>query len=1218
MKSFFLLFFFLFAESVFAQKDSAGAGPDSINQRIFLIGDAGEMNSETHPVIAWLKKNVNWDDEKNAVIFLGDNVYPLGLPLEGEASYPHSKAVLDDQISLVKGKKAKAFFIPGNHDWRNGKLGGWEQVMNQVDYINALQLKNVQAWPLNGCPGPVEVELSDKVVVVLMDSQWFLFLHDKPGLSSNCAAKTIDEFGVELDQIAASHPNQMLIVAMHHPPYSYGPHGGDYTWKEHIFPFTALNPNLYIPLPIIGSIYPITRGIFGSVQDIPHPLYKTMSNTIVDVLKKHPYPVVVAGHDHGLQYIVSQKGNDTLPVIVSGAGSVLTRIRPGRFSKFSDVNLGFAVIEVWKSGKTDVKFYNLQSKDFSDPIYTSPLKTILPPPPPVIDTTRIVLDSIVYKAADPRLKGNGIRNFLIGKNYRKEWTEPLRLHVLDMGSELGGLTPLKQGGGKQTKSLRVQDASGKEWSLRSVQKNPEAAIPADLRQTFVKDIVQDGVSASYPYGVLSMPPLSKAAGVPYLRDRLVYLPDDPRLLRFRGDFKNMIALMEEREPAGVKKTDDTEELILKLEDDNDNHVDQKAVLKARLLDNFVMDFDRHEGQWLWATRDTGKGKIYYPIPKDRDQVFFTNQGLIPKIARNPSIVPELQGFKAHAENIKTFNRTARNFDRNFLTELSEDDWRKQIDTFLKAMTDEVIEKALHQQPQEIRKYSMQKIINTLKKRRQYFADEMMEYYRFLSKIVTIPGTNQREQFVVTKNNDGSVHVVVNKIAKDSSISSKIYDRLFVPSVTKELRIYGLKDDDRFIVEGSKSPIKIRLIGGSGKDEFINNGTSRKVKAYDVSFEENKFSGTTGFEKRVYPDPQTNRFDRMNFKYNFVKPGVALEYNIDDGLFVGPKLEYTKQGFRREPYGMRQFLEGAIALKTGSLHFRYEADYIKVFRNNDIIVRGDFKAPVNVTNFFGLGNNTRADMTFHNIRYYRARYNIINASSYLSRQLQSWMRISIGPSFQYFRLDSAENVNRFVTNPAANGLDENTLYKPRHYIGADARININSRNNDIIPTRGLVLDAGVRQLFGLDDLPTRLTQANIDMRIYMSVVSLQRLVLATRFGWAKNYGSFQFPQAVYLGGTDNLRGYRKQRFAGRSMLFNNTELRVRLANFNTYLFGGSLGIQVFNDIGRVWSDGERSDKWHDGYGAGIWIAPIKRFVVTASLAHSEEENILPRVTFGFQF
>ncbi|MFL5810239.1 MAG: BamA/TamA family outer membrane protein [Flavisolibacter sp.] len=1192
------------------------AQADTLNQRVFLLGDAGTLRGDTHPVIDWLKKNVNWNDEKNSIIFLGDNVYPLGLPLQGDPTYAESKRILDYQISLVKGKKGKAFFIPGNHDWRNGKLGGWEQVMNEQDYINSLDEKNIQAWPLNGCPGPVPIELTDKIVLALIDSQWFLYLHDKPGPGSNCEAKTIDEFQVELAEIAAAHPNQLLIVALHHAPVSYGVHGGDYTWKEHIFPFTAINPNLYIPLPIIGSIYPLTRGVFGNVQDLKHPLYKTMANVIEEAIKKHPHPIVVAGHDHSLQMIMKQ---DSIPYIVSGAGVNSSRASEGKYKMFSDVNLGFSVIEVWNSGKVDVKFYNIQSADFNAPTFTTALKPIVPvTPAATVDTTKIILDSVAVLAANPKLEGNGIRNFLVGKNYRKEWTQPIRISVLDMSKELGGLKPTKQGGGKQTKSLRVVDSSGKEWALRSVVKNPDAAIPADLRQTIVKDVVQDAISAAYPYGALSMATLSKAAGIPYLNNRLVYLPDDPRLDRFRADFKNMMAFMEEREPKGVKKSDNTDELVLKLAKDNDDHVDQKAVLRARLLDNFVMDLDRHEGQWLWATRDTGKGKIYYPIPKDRDQVFFTNHGLLPYLARKPWLVPELQGFRAKAINIKTFNRAARNFDRTFLTELSQDEWKVQVDTFLTAMTDDVIDHALAQQPPEIQQYSVQKIINTLKKRRKYFAGEMMDYYRFLSRNVTIVGSNKRELFTITKNNDGSVHVVTNKIAKDSSISSKIYDRVFDPSVTKEIRIFGLNDDDRFVVEGENSPIKIRIVGGSGNDEFINNSQGKKVIAYDASFEHNKFSGEGRFRSVVIPDPQVNRYDRLNFKYNYFNPGLAFEYNIDDGVFLGLKAEYVTQGFRKEPYNMRHYFSASRALKTGSLHFRYDADFIKAFRNNDILIRSDFKAPVNITNFFGMGNNSTFYKNIPNREYYyRVKYNFTNVSVYLRRQLQSWMRINIGPSYQSFYVDSTQNIGRYITTIAAL-TDHGNVYFKKSFFGADMRLDINSKNNPAIPTRGFVLDMGVRPLWGITPKAHNVTQVNTDMRIFMSLATKTRLVLAMRFGWGANYGKFDFPQAMYLGGTDNLRGFRKQRFAGKSMLFNNTELRVRLFDFNTYLFPGSFGLVAFNDVGRVWINNEDSKRWHDGYGGGIWLAPIKRFVLTAVISASNEETFLPRVTFGFQF
>ncbi len=1195
---------------------TARAQLDTLNQRIFLLGDAGGLVGSHHPVIDWISKNTDLNDERNTVIFLGDNIYPLGLPLEGDPTYPEAKRILDYQINFLKGKKAKGYWIPGNHDWMNGKVGGVDQAINQQDYINGKLEKNIQAFPLYGCPGPVPIVLSDKVVLVIVDSQWFLHLHDKPGPGSSCSAKTVDEFQTELMEIANEHPNQLLVVANHHPPHTFGPHGGGYTLKEHIFPLTALNPKLYIPLPILGSVYPITRGVFGNVQDAPHPLYRSMANTIIEVLKRHPYPIMVSGHDHVQQMIV----RDSIPFVVSGAGINENRVGSGPGLKYADPTLGVAAIEVYNSGKVEVKFYNMQSRNLTTPNYVETLKTIAPPPQTAtsVDTTRPIFDSVITIAANPKLKGNGFKRFLTGGNYRAEWTTPVTVPVLDLTTDLGGLTPVRQGGGKQTRSLRVKDSSGKEWSLRSVEKYPEAAIPADLRQTAARDVVSDAISASYPFGALSMEPLSRAAGIPYLRNRLVYIPDDPRLQRFRGDFKNMLAFMQEELPPGIKKTDNTDEVVLKLAKDNDDHVDQSAVLKARLLDNFVMDFDRHEGQWEWATRDTGKGKIYYPIPKDRDQVFFTNQGLIPRLARKPWLVPEIQGFRVHARDIATFNRTARNFDRTFLNELNENEWKTAVDTFVNAMTDGVIESAMRRQPTEIQNLHADDIAAKLKKRRKDFADEMMEYYRFLSKQVAVVGTNQREQFVIRKNNDGSVQVIGHKINNDSTLGTVVYDRSFDPSVTKEIHIYGLGEDDRYVVEGENSKIKIRIVGGPGNDLFVNNGSGKKVLAYDASFENNRFEGSEEFRMKTSSDPQVNRYQRLNFKYNFFNPGLAFEYNVDDGLFIGLEAMYTKQGFRKEPYGMRHYVRAARALRTGSLHFMYNAEFMKVFHNADLIIRSDFRAPVNVTNFFGVGNNTTYNQELPNKwDFYRARYNISNVSVYLRQHFQSWMRLNFGPSFQYFNMDSTKNIGRVAGTPAAD-LGRGIPYPAHALLGADFRLDINSKNHPMLPTRGFVLDAGIRPLIGLNERTNSIIQANVDMRIFMNLFSFPRMVLATRFGWGKNYGKYEFPQAFYLSGTDNLRGYRRQRFAGRSMAFNNTELRVKLGDFNTYLFPGSIGVLAFHDIGRVYADNENSDTWHNGYGGGVWIAPIRRFVIAGMLGWSKEEKALPRITFGFQF
>lgn len=1210
--------FLLFAVAADAQKDT-------ISQRIFLIGDAGELfgSDGSQPVIDWLQRHVNWDDTTNTAIFLGDNIYPLGLPMKGEPDYERSKAVLDYLLKPFIGKKGRAFFIPGNHDWENGKLGGLQRVRNQFDYINGLDQPNIKAYPTGGCPGPETMKLGNQVLVTFVDSQWFLYIHDKPGPSSSCISRTPEEFGTELREIAATSENQLLLIVTHHPIFSFGVHGGDYTWKEHLFPLTALNKNLWIPMPVLGSVYPITRGVFGNLQDVKHPLYQNMAKSVEDAIRKHPNAIIASGHDHSLQFIQRNVQKDTLYQIVSGSGSNLSRVKENREGRllFDDLNYGFALLEVHKSGQVVTKYFNINSKDLSDPTFVKQMRSIVAPPVVIPKDSIPVLPDSILIAANPKLHETGFRNFFMGKNYRKEWTTPVKVPVLDVGKELGGLTPTKQGGGKQTLSLRVVDTAGKEWALRSVQKFPEGAIPPDLRQTFVRDLVNQGISAAYPFGSLSVEPLARAAGVPYHRKKLVYIPDDPRLGRFQSTFKNMLAIMEERKPEEVEKRDNTDEVVLKLAKDNDDHIDQVSVLKARLLDNFYMDFDRHEGQWDWATRDTGKGKIYYVVPKDQDQVFFVNQGLLPYFIKSTWLVPELQGFEKKAGNIKTFNKAARNFDRFFLNELSRETWSLQIDTFLNAMSDSVIEQALLQQPKEIRGLHDTQIIRTLKERRKYFKKQMLKYYDFLSKEVNIVGTNQRELFVIDKLPDDRVMVTINKITKKDSVSSKIYDRVFDGSITKQLMIYGLEDRDSFVVRGGHTGMKIRAIGGPGEDWFVNESSAgRDLRVYDVAFEKTTFAGNeSGFRKRISPDPRNNEYDRIFYQYGYFMPSLTAAYNIDDGVFLGVRGKLVTHGFRKDPFSTQHVFSAGHAVRTSSYYFRYEGDFTDAVGISDLLIRGDLRAPINVSNFFGIGNNTNFNKNIPGgVQYYRARYNIGNLSVLLRRHLQSWMRINYGPTFQYFHIEKGENSNKFLGNEPLLGIDKATLYDRKAFVGAEAKIDINSRNNPTLATRGVVIDAGIKQLFGLNSSSNNLTQVHVDLGILASFTVDPRVVYGLRFGWARNYGAFEIPQAQFLSGTENLRGFRRDRFAGRSAMYFNTELRIKLAEFSTYLFPGSFGVLLFNDVGRVWSDVENSNRWHDGFGGGIWIAPIRRWVLTASVAHSNEEKILPYLSLGFRF
>ena len=638
----------------------------------------------------------------------------------------------------------------------------------------------------------------------------------------------------------------------------------------------------------------------------------------------------------------------------------------------------------------------------------------------------------IRKVGDPRLKTTGFRTFLIGKNYRREWLEPVNVPILDLKKL--SIISLKEGGGKETRSLHVEGNDGKKLAFRSVEKFPAAAIPEELRNTLVEKLARDGLSASYPYGVLSMGALSTSARVPFLKNELVCLPDDSTLGEYQSKYKNSLVFMEDtRDPVTPDSSLDkittisTEELVYELKRSN-NRVDQLAVLRARLLDNFVMDFDRHEEQWDWYAIDSSKNKTYYPVPKDRDQVFFTNQGLLPGFLSKKSMLPELQGFKRKAKDITTFNRPALNFDRVFLNELSKEDWSEAIDSFLASMTDSVIEAAMAQQPLETQNYSAKKIAGILKEKRQYFKADMMNYYKFLSQTVSIVGANDRELYSISTLEHGVILIAVSKIDSSGNASGKLYERKFDPIDTREIRIYGLEGDDRFVVNGKKSKIKVRLIGGPGNDQFTNTSASQKVLVYDVKADGNVVNGI--FKNRISKDAQNNTYTRLQTHfYNSLSPGIGFEYAKDGGIYAGVALKLTRLGFRKEPYGMHQTLMVGRALNNVSYNIRYAAQFIKVFGNTDLTILANSKLPTARTHFFGIGNNSLFDNT-RDESYYLAHYDQTNISALLGTPLIPALEIKYGPVFQSYKLNQKQNEGKYISSLQNESNDCRAAASPR--------------------------------------------------------------------------------------------------------------------------------------------------------------------------------------------
>ncbi|RZK60610.1 MAG: hypothetical protein EOO59_06780, partial [Hymenobacter sp.] len=547
-----------------------------------------------------------------------------------------------------------------------------------------------------------------------------------------------------------------------------------------------------------------------------------------------------------------------------------------------------------------MSFFSSSAKAFS----CATLLTVLAGPASA-QGGRPVADSLTVAIEPTYTQVTGAHRWLLGDSYRQLWAAPVRLRVFHLGREKGGLTIVQRGGGLQTKSLRMQDASGQQWVLRTIQKYPERGLPPTLRATIAKDILQDQVSASHPYSALVVPPLAQALGIPHANPEVVFVPDDPALGQYRQDFANQVFLFEEREPLDADKTDNTEKAQNRLEKDHDNRVDQLTVLRARLLDMLLGDYDRHEDQWRWERRAADGGTVYEPVPRDRDHVFYRPSGAFPWALSRHIFKANVQGYDDHIRSINRWNDKARNFDRYFLNGLSEADWKTQIAYVQAHLPDSLLARAVRLLPPNIYQLSGPTLTRNLLARRANLGRQALKYYRFLARQVSIPASDKRERLEVAHLPGGQLRVTSTTLKKDGTPGKELYQRTFDPADTRELRLYGLGGADHFAVTGAgRSPIKVRLIGGAGPDTFAvapAAGPRRKLLVYDRSDEPNALPAPGLARRRTAADTTVNSFNRTGFRYDFLQPLFLAGYSKDYGVQLIGNFIYQKQGFRKDPY-----------------------------------------------------------------------------------------------------------------------------------------------------------------------------------------------------------------------------------------------------------------------------------------------------------------------------
>jgi len=316
-----------------------------LEYQLFLIGDTGEpvLDGED-PVLVLLEEKLLEAGNNSSIVFLGDNIYSDGLEPEPLEAKEIAERKLTKTLSSMHDYGGRAYFVAGNHDW----YSNFEGLQLQEEFINEYDpVENLSFHPRAGCPGPVEVVLNDRLVLALIDSEWFLAEETKEyATQQGCDIQTADESMTELRRLAFEHKDKTMVIAVHHPFFSNGRHGGYFTAKQHIFPLTEINDKFWLPLPGLGSLYVLLRNLGVSDEDFGGSMNKTYRQQVLDAVNDHPNVITAAGHDHNLQFFDEEGAHH----IVSGSGSKTSKARKGKEAGFVYSNKGFSIIKFYNNG----------------------------------------------------------------------------------------------------------------------------------------------------------------------------------------------------------------------------------------------------------------------------------------------------------------------------------------------------------------------------------------------------------------------------------------------------------------------------------------------------------------------------------------------------------------------------------------------------------------------------------------------------------------------------------------------------------------------------------------------------------------------------------------------------------------------------------------------------------------------------------------------------
>ena len=478
-------------------------------------------------------------------------------------------------------------------------------------------------------------------------------------------------------------------------------------------------------------------------------------------------------------------------------------------------------------------------------------------------------DSVWATAGSHYNRHGQLHRLVMGPHHRAVWAAPVRVPVLRLGTAVppaGPLTPTKLGGGFQSTSLTLAAADGRLFVIRSLDKDPSRIMPELLQKTFLSNVLRDGTSAGIPYGALVVPTLSQQLGVPHTHPRIFYVPleaDNLGSAEANERLRGKLVLLEEKYDGEqvrsallpeARKFISDEKMRAHLYADPRNRPDQLALLRARLLDVLIGDWDRHSGQWQWGELPNPArpgGTLFVAVPKDRDQVFFRmSDGAVPWLMTRKFFVRHLVTFKHDFHDVVALTGQGRYVDQRGLNALSRRDFAAAASYAQAHLPDSALARAVRQLPPAVYALEGPRLLSDLQNRRDHLPQLAQKYYALKAERPVVAGTELPDHFAVARTPDSTTVRVYNRTLGADSL---FYQRTFYTRETNRLTLEGLGSNDVFDLSGHG--LKIVIHAGAGAD--VLRATSHRRLRYEP-----ESNGTLNAPAPVKKKQRFDNYDRL--------------------------------------------------------------------------------------------------------------------------------------------------------------------------------------------------------------------------------------------------------------------------------------------------------------------------------------------------------------------